>query len=309
MRKILALLFLSLAGTAAQAAQPACNNMKIFLVPTNYSASTTDTVAFTARVQADTSGGGCDYFVTINDGSSSLYTLRSVKYGSYSWPYKIAKDVSGTQDIKSFFEGNSCSEFLCGTLPGGSSNVTKDEIYQFILDSSNQWRKYGSYSDNFTLRLYKGTPSSYQQADQANMNVTFMAAKKTDISIVDSGASFNIADTTQVMNFGSMSAGASRTADMIVKYNAGCTLYASSANNGTMKHATMAQTVAYTMTINGSTINLANTSGNPKTILTLSGVSPANGDVNPIAVTIGSITGKSPGTYSDTITFTVQSRE
>jgi hypothetical protein len=307
--KIISLLFaIVLCGLRAQA-KPACNNMKLFSVPTNYSMNSTQTLTFNARVQADTSGGGCNYFITVDYGSSSSYNTRSVKYGGNSWPYQIAKDAAGTQILKAFPDAISCSNALCDSLSTGSNHVTKDNDYQFILDSSNQWRKYGSYSDNYTLRLYRGTPSSYTLMDQATMNVTFMAPKKADIAIVDSGAGFDLADTTQVMNFGAMSTGAQKSADLIVKYNAGCTLYASSQNNGNMKHTSLNQLITYTMTINGYSINLSNSSNNAKAILYGSGVSPANGDVNPVVVTVGNTGGKSPGVYSDTITFTVQSNE
>ena len=308
MNTLIVIFLLSVTSSLALA-RPACDNMKISLVPTNYNTNTTATVAFTVRVDAITNDGGCDYFIAIGYGSSSSYNTRSVKFGSYSWPYQIAKDAGGTQIIKYAPDFSSCSDVLCDSFPTASGNNTKNSTYQFILDSSNQWRKSGSYSDNYTLRLYKGTPSSYTLEDQATMNVTFTAPKKTDIALVDSGASFNVADTTQTMNFGNMSAGTQRTSDLIVKYNAGCTLLASSQNNGSMKHTTQNQLIAYTMVINGFTINLAGTSGSPRSILSGSGVSPADGDVNPIVVTVGSVAGKSPGTYTDTITFTVQSNE
>lgn len=307
MRYCLGLLLLLFGGSALAA--EACHNMKIFLSPTNSFSTSAQTLTFNARVQANVSGGGCDYFITISYGSSSSYANRSVKYGSYSWPYQIAKDAAATQIIKTFPDVSGCADVICGNLPSGNGTLTQDNNYQFILDTSNLWRKYGSYSDNYTLRLYRGTPSSYSLMDQATVNVTFMASKKADISLVDSGASFDLADTTQTLNFGNMTGGEQGTADLIMKYNAGCTLYASSQNNGSMKHSTQNQYVSYTMKMNGATVNLAGTSVWPHAILYSHGVSPANGDVNPIVVTVGSTAGKTPGTYTDTITFTVQSNE
>lgn len=287
-----------------------CVNMSLNLVPTNYYSTTAGSLTFGTRVQANTNNDGCNYFITFDYGSATTFSSRSLKLGGSGWPYQIAKDSSGMQILKQFPDVSSCSDVICDSLPAGDNNASKNNSYQFIIDSSNLWRAAGSYSENYTLRLYRGTPTSYQLVDQKTMNVTFAAAKRADISVVESGGQFDLADTTQLMNFGSgMTSGIQRQADIILKYNAGCNLYASSANNGSMKHTSQNQFVSYTFSLAGSTVSLTGSSSNPKLISNKSGVSPANGTILPVVVTTGSTVGKQPGTYTDTITLTVQTNQ
>ncbi len=150
---------------------------------------------------------------------------------------------------------------------------------------------------------------SYTFEDSKSLFFSYSAAKRVDISVVPSRGSFNINDTSETMNFGNLTTGATRTADVILKYNAGYILYASSTNNGQMKHQTLAQFILTRLSSMARLTVFQGTSSSPKQIDRDLGRSPASGLTIPVSVTTGSVAGKQSGIYSDVITLTVQSAE
>ena len=70
-----------------------------------------------------------------------------------------------------------------------------------------------------------------------------------------------------------------------------------------LKHATLASTVPYTATVNGTAVTLTGTS--QVLIQQVSGATAAQGVVYDVKITIGSTTGALAGNYADAITVTV----
>lgn len=266
----------------------------------------TMTDTFSVVVSANTTLGPCNYFVTFDYGSSNSYTNRSVKMGSTSWPYQISRDVSGLQVLKKKPEATSCSDVLCGTLPGGSFYQTQSQNFTVLIDDTNNWRTAGTYNETVTVGLYLGTVANSVLVASRTLALTAQSHKRADVSVVSSGGSFDLNKTIYTMNFANgLTTGATGSADVVIKYNAGYSLFASSQNAGKLKQASGNDTIDYTFAINGITYAIPYWTQ----IGTQSGTSPVSGKVNPVVITIGNTAGKAEGTYSDTINLTIQTNQ
>ncbi|WP_374076896.1 spore coat protein U domain-containing protein [Bdellovibrio bacteriovorus] len=285
-----------------------CTNMQLQTSQTNIDFTSSSSVQPTFTVKANTNPGSCNFFITFDYGSSSSATNRSLKVGSDQWPFQLSKNASGTQVLKRIPDVSSNSDVVTGFLAAGNNDQQVNVSYWALLDTSNPWLRFGNYTETITATLYRGTISSYSLIDSRSINFNYNAPKRVDISVVSTGGSFNINDTTETMNFGALSSGVTRSCDVVLKFNAGYMLYASSANNGRLKHQTLSQYIPYTISFRGSAVNLNGSSSSPVQVLRELGRSPASGLVIPVSATIGTVASQT-GTYQDTITLTVQSAE
>lgn len=291
-------------------AQAVCTNMQLQVNQTAFDLVSSQTVNPTLVVKANTNPGACDFFITFDYGQGSSFSSRGLRSGGNVWPFQIAKNAAGTQIIKRVGDISSTNDILTGTLTAGSNDRQVNVNYWAILDMSNPWLPRGDYEDNFTVTLYRGSPfGSYFFISSNSVRFRYQAGRRVDISLVPTGGTFNVSDTTETLNFGNLTTGATRSADAVIKYNGGYILRASSQNNGRLKHSTQNEYIDYSATFNSTIVNLNNTSGNPVEIIRELGQSPASGKRIPIGVTIGNVTGKRGGQYADTITLTVTSAE
>ncbi|XGC81036.1 hypothetical protein ACES2L_00895 [Bdellovibrio bacteriovorus] len=306
--KSLVVAFIFLFSLEAFAAN--CNNPTMLIAQTTFDLSSNTTVNPTITVRANTSPGGCDFFITFDYGLASSYTGRALRRSPYSWPFTLSKNSTGTQILKKIPDVAGPNDVLSGTLTSGSSNRQVSVNYFAILSVENPWLYYGLFSDTFTASLYIGSANgSYTFIESKTLTFQYTAPKKVDISISNSGGSFDVNDFTETLNFGTLSPGTVRSCDAILKYNAGYILYASSANNSSLKQESGSATIPYTIKFNNTSFNLSNSASSPVEIARELGVSPASGRVVPISATIGSFGVKPSGIYKDTITLTVQSAE
>lgn len=285
----------------------ACLFMGLSLSQPNYYSQTggTMTDTFNVIVSANTVLDDCNYFLTFDYGAASSFSSRAMVKGSFTWPYQLYKDSGATQVLKRVPDASSCSDMLCGNLPQGSFYQTRSNPYTIVIDESNLWRSAGTYRDSVVVRLYRGTPTSYSYVGSATMNLTFDSRTKFDLSVVPTGSAFNLNQTSYLMKFPGMTTGMQKTADIILKYNAGAKLFAWSSNGGKLKHVSENDTIDYTFNLNGTNISIPWWTQ----VATKTGTSPASGSVNPVVITIGNTAGKAKGTYKDTINLVVQSNE
>lgn len=286
-----------------------CVNMSLQTGQTNIDFTNNLIVNPVLTVKANTNPGGCNFFITFDYGSSSSYLNRSMKANGDSWPFQVSKNSTGTMILRNFPDVAGNNDVLNGVLAARNNDQQVTVSYWAILDPSNPWLRFGNYSEVLTARLYRGDLSNYSFVDSKSITFNYNAPKKVDISVVPSGGTFNINATTEILNFGTLSSGITRTCDVILKYNAGYILKASSLNEGRLKHQTLNQYIPYAISFRGINVNLNGSSNAPIQVLRELGRSPASGLVIPVAATIGSFGGAQTGIYKDTITLTVQSAE
>lgn len=301
------LFFLGLFTQAPQAkAQSArCNGLDVQLNPGNYNLVTNNFPTLSLQVSRNNNNNGCQFFIVMDYGAASSASSRQLTNGAYSYPVQIYKDSGKSQILKKIDDANSSSDILSGEFPDESGSTTQSFSYYVFLDNS-LYNRFGNYSQSFNVSLYSGTLASKRLEQTRVLTLNYTQSRKIDLSLVDTGAAFDKADTSQTLNFGNLTTGDSRSFDLILEYNAGFRLTVTSANNGTLKHANLNDRIDYTMNIFGNNLNLSSGS---VTSPSISGMSPAGGQRLPVQVTIGSVSGKNSGIYSDTVTFSVVSVE
>jgi spore coat protein U-like protein len=284
----------------------ACGGLDMTLTTAAYNLNTNNNPALTINVTRNNDNQACSYFVAIDYGSGSSYSDRRLLNGAFQFPIQIYENVSHTNIVKSLADSSSNADVLEGSFAVGNGITSQFQTFYPSIDPSGYGR-FGLYSDTYNVTLYEGTVgNSPNNRRVRTLNLQYTQAKKIDLSLVDTGGSFNAADTNQLMDFAELSAGESLSCDLVLGYNAGYQIKMNSVNLGKLKHTLLPQTISYTMTVNGSSVNLGTAN---ITVATGTGVSPAGGLRLPITATIGSLLGKQGGTYKDTITVTVTSTE
>lgn len=124
-----------------------------------------------------------------------------------------------------------------------------------------------------------------------------------DVSLVESGKPFDIGETTQLVDFGTLESGEQRGFDVVVRSNNGYAVTMQSQNHQLLVHTrtpTVDGTVAYSVIFNGGGVDLS--TGAPVQIISGTGTTPATGAAYPIEFTVGTLSGnEAAGTYSDVI--------
>ncbi len=307
MRKLaflaLLLAFLSIPDTFAD-----CNNLRIQQLPSSVDLTGNSTPSVTFRI--DRAGPrGCDYYVACsnNNGSESgSYIDRALVKGSDSLPVQLCLDSACTTICKTRTEASS-GEVLSNTFVDGSVNPGYHTLTIYPKIGNSDYPRFGTYSQSFELRVYNGAFNSSAQDDHQAFDLLYTVSRAIDLSVVDSGGAFNASNTSKTLDFGALSAGAQRSADLILKFNAGYQIRLSSTNAGKLKRTGGTEVIPYTLTLDGSSVPLSST---PTAALIGNGTSPAGGQRFPMQVTIGAFGGSQvPGSYQDEITITVISNE
>lgn len=258
----------------------------------------------------------CHYGVTFSRGnnSSSGYNRR-MQSGSSYLNYQLYRESSLTNILKELPDVTSLNDIIVGTLPHGNDQVaTVTYFLQIPLNQATQPRLKppGTYTDTYVLRVYDNTGNHLTTPDDTkNVNLTTIIPRDIQLSLVAAGGGFDPNSTTQSLDFGTLSDGATRSFDLRVLSNAGFVVTFSSQNNGQMKHenASVTTKVPYTLTVNSVPKNLSSSAGNPVVVATSGGQTDMQGAVNPVTITIGSIEGKLAGRYSDNIVVTAATTE
>ncbi|MFN8370541.1 MAG: spore coat protein U domain-containing protein [Bacteriovoracaceae bacterium] len=266
-------------------------------------------VNFTAT-RTNTSGGCRPFFITMTKGGSSTYSRR-LALNSNTLNYNLYKNNSTSFVIKDVLDQTNANEVISASFSG--SNSTRAVSYYvkmpYIAPPTGMYAG-GTYSDTYIVKIFEGNRGNTTiPAYSTSVTVTTIVPKVINISLVDSGAAYDVLDTSQTLNFGTLTTGEQQGFDMRVLTNAGFKVSFSSQNNGNLKHASYNSLVSYGLKVNNVNINLAGSSTTPVDVATGSGIYYATSAPLPVLVTIGNITDKLAGSYSDYITVTATTTE
>jgi len=261
------------------------------------------------QVEAGTTGATCEYFVALSTGQSGDFNRRKLSQGANALNYNAYTDAG-----KTIFKAPPTAaqgEVISGSFPV-TIVLTQTNSHNFFWTIDPQQTvpaQQTHYADaNLSLQLYTGTLLSAPQL-VASAAVTFRALVEStvDLSLVRSGAPFNINDTTQLIDFGVLSSGEQRGFDLVVRSNNGYAVSMQSLNRQVMVHAgapAVSDTVSYQVVLSGGGVDLS--TGAPVQVISGTGTTPATGISFPIEFTVGNLSGtEAAGTYSDIINVTV----
>ncbi len=255
--------------------------------------------------QVNKEGGTCNsFFVVIDNGGAASFSNRNLQSSLHTYPIQFYKDPGRNQILKSEFEA-APSDVILGTF-AGSATTFNANYFAYLGVDDNQYAGSGNYSKNFTLKLYEGDFTNRILRDSKVVQFTYTQYKTIDLSLVSTGSSFNLTDTSQSLDFGKLIEGASRSFDIVMLYNAGYTISMSSTNSGKLKNQSVKKYIPYILTLDGVPVALSDVSTNVKSG---GGISQSNGTRIAVGVKIGSLMGSVPGTYTDTVTINVASAE
>lgn len=254
-----------------------------------------------------------DFFITFSTGNSSNYS-RFTQHASFSDQqsynlYKRSRERGLLRDKNDVTNNN---QFLKGKLPN-NVNRTRESTFNFFLGqiASIASQRGGIYEDNISINVYNGDINGSHTLElTVNLNIIIIITKQIQISLVEANGAFDENDTSQNLNFGELNQGDSNQFDMIVKSNAGYQIFYSSLNNGQLSSGTgSSRKVDYDLRVDGVLKNLANSQTTPVEVSLGSGVTNTAGDRKNVTLTIGQTSGKSSGSYTDTILITAQTSE
>lgn len=284
----------------------ACGNLNF-----NFGSSNLDlnaaAVSRVITVSRSSNTSGCSYFLAFSRGASPTFVHRKLALGAGTLDYNIYKESGLSTILYDTPDSSDPNAFISGTFPAGGAMSVTHTFWGFlfpVLGSPGA----GQYEDEIQVRLFRGTVGSGTEERARALRFRYDQPKVTNISLVATGGAYNQNDTAENLSFGVLSTGQTLGMDVIVTHNAGYRLTMSSANNGNLKHQSLAQFVPYTVRVSGAPVNLTGSSSAPVEVATGSGVN-ASGARLPVSVTIGTVAGQAPGSYSDTIQMLVTSTE
>ncbi len=296
-------------ATASQS-QAGCSNSRLELIPPGYIFNVNSSPQLTTQVTR-ANNGACDYFIGFSNGSAANYASRRLSLGSEFIPMNVYKDAARTRILKDKpSDAVVADDVLQGGFAGGPGPDSQTLSFWAAIQPQSAYLPSGIYFESLTATLYSGSvDGSYHFEASQSLLLAYSVGRRVDLSLVDTGAPFNLNGTSQDLSFGTLSSGQSRALDLVLQYNAGFRLLFSSENNGALKHLSRSNLIPYTLQVGGLPLGLAGSAAAPTVGPSGSGTSPSGGTRFPVRVTIGSIAGAVGGPYSDTITVTVVSAD
>jgi hypothetical protein len=261
------------------------------------------TVSF--QVTGEATGVTCEYFVTLSAGQSGNFNQRKMSEMINTLNYNAYTNAGKGNIFKSLPTATQ-SETITGSFPVAIA-LAQTNTHQFYWTIKPQQVVPAlgiPYADNtLTLGLYSGLPlSSPTLVTSKTITFETHVASSVDVSLVASGAPFDIGETTQLVDFGTLESGEQRGFDVVVRSNNGYVVTMQSQNHQLLVHSRGAAvgTVAYSVVFNGGGVDLS--TGAPEQIVSSTGTTPATGTAFPIEFVVGTLSDQeTAGTYSDVI--------
>ncbi|MCP4911977.1 MAG: fimbrial major subunit CsuA/B family protein [Oligoflexia bacterium] len=243
------------------------------------------------------------YFVTFSKGSANTYSNRKAFLtGSDTLDYNLYKRSNQRRLLKDFADSNNNSSVL-----NGRTDRDLNPTFYFYLFPEASDKRGGTYSDTILVSLYSGRINRTNFfEDSFNMNVNINVPKYANVSLVERNGAYDEFDTSQFIDFSTLTTGESGSFDVRIKSNAGYSLSIVSQNGNKMKHLTQNSFIDYQFFVDG---NLQSVSNSPTVIGSGVGITPAAGSVHQIDIVVGNVANKLSGAYRDNLTLTVTTTE
>jgi len=257
-----------------------------------------NTVNFTITKRVS---GNRSYAVTAGTSANTGTYTRRLASGASTLNYQLYTSSAMANVLEAPPTANS-SQVISGNSASPSGTVIPLSFTFYI--PPNQLVPPGTYTDQIRVSIFNSFNDQNPPEATASILFTAVVSSSASLCLVPTGSGFNSSSASQTLNFGTLVQGQTKSCDLLVLKNTGCTVTFNSANLGVLKTTptSTSDQIPYTCTVNGSAINLTQTAS-----LTLpSGVSTtADGTRLPITITIGNLANAAAGDYHDDITVTV----
>lgn len=252
-----------------------------------------------------------DYFLTFSTGLYGDFSSRRMESGDGNpMYYNIYDDSVNRNSLKDLTAQPTSSEVLTGTFDI-SDNSSQILDFVVILDT-DQFPLAGNYFDEVNIELYGGTPENPDSSipdETASMSLSALMNPVMEMSLVPEGGSFNSSSSDLTLDFGILSVGDNRAADLLIRSNSNYSVLLRSANGGIMpiqNDPGDISIVPYTLNVNGTALDLS--SGTDQTAVPSAGPSTENGARYTLGVEILDFGTATEGLYSDVLTITLMAQ-
>lgn len=312
----LALLGCAFHAPIAQASSSCQLGLSLANVALNWSASLgTQQITFTVTRR---NSQACSYVVVFSKSAGTTDYNRRMTAARGALRYQLYKDAALTNTLKDQPDVTSANDAIVGSFSAGQGLSQTQTFYlqiPYSLATTPSLKPPGLYVDNLVVSVFGGAIGSLVSPDAtAHLGVATTVPRDIELSLVPSGGGFDPNSTAQTLDFGTLAQGMARSLDLRVLSNAGYVVTFSSQNNGNLVLSGSggqdpSTRVPYRVTVNSAAQNLAGSATNPVPVATGWGQTTTSGIVNPVLITIGDVSGKVAGRYSDNITVTVATTE
>lgn len=215
------------------------------------------------------------------NGSNTLrYTLESS--GGAVFPNNIATPAGSFVNV----------------LPGGTRRLTLRVKVDAGLIAPT-----GTYSDILTFRAYQSGTPLVQVGTDRTATASAVVEARAQINIAGASGTFGQPFALDRLDFGALTAGATRSAIVQVRATSPVSITVSSLGQGRLKHTALTADpgVGYTMQLDNTSVPLTGGSFslNRSPPITLDGIN------YPMSLSIGDVSGRPAGNYQDTLTINV----
>ncbi len=250
------------------------------------------------------------YFYTFSKGNSGTYNRKLINNYGESIDYNLYMHSGERSPLKDFNDLHITDQYIRGLLLFPYKE-REDKFYFSLRQPSRGTTplvRGGIYRDTISIGVYSSFLfRSPRLEGTRTLNISTVIPKQVNISLVDTGAPFNINDTEQTLDFGELEKGEQLGFDMRIQSNAGYVVTFSSQNKGRLKHSTKKKKIRYKLKVDGRKRNLKK-AGSTR-VARARGVTPAGGNIHKVSVRIGKVKNKPHGVYSDYITVTAMTIE
>jgi len=249
--------------------------------------------------------GICGYFrFYFGKGSAQTYQRRAVGSNNYTVNYNLHQNVNANGVLKEQPDALTSAEWV--ELDAPDRLVTYSAPFFISIPSltTQNYPPRGTYTDNLQVVIWTINQPGFVFDRITNLAVTIVVPSRLDISLVDEGAPFDVNSTSRIFNFGNLAQNQQRSGDLRVLSNTPYQLRISSQNGGLLRQG-QNHSVAYSLSINNSPINLSSSTNSPVNFASGTGTSGNSGDRFNVVVRITENTSsKIAGLYEDTISIT-----
>lgn len=310
MRTVRTILFLgfllaALHGAVAQAQLSIASLPGSVSVANQIFSESTTTIPITVAHEGDATS----WFVTVSRGNASSFDPRllqrqflffftlSLDYNIFTPADAIARDTTGPLGASNVLSGS----FSASTAVQTSSGQFTVRI------PAEQFVRQGTYTDDVDISLYRGSVNDVAAAvrvERRTVEISSVTNSVAEVGLVPSGGASSNVNTSFTMDFGPLTSGETRTADVLFRANSGYFLEAESANQGELLNVNRPGnfTIPYEFRYNGDAYDLSSPQTLDVSFFGGTGITFAR---RPIAVEISPFSNVPSGLYEDVITFSI----
>lgn len=232
------------------------------------------------------------FFVTFSSDQPGYQ--RVIRSGSESLSYQCYRDQMRSVILKDLPDA-SVQEVLSGRIAKDTPQV---RLSFYLEVPALQHAPPGFYSSPLEITLYEGDLSRHTLLQREVVNVSLYVPPKVRLQVVETGSE----GRKGRIDFGTLEDGKTADFELLLQANTAFSVSAQSHQGGVLRHSDPQDNsqVPYILTLRGATVPLGK---DEKPLFTVSAGSRTTRV--PGKISIGKVGNPTPGTYGDSITFTI----